>query len=156
MAERRENYFETNIARFGENFIFNKSPIDIQKDALKRVFKDMIYGNIDYAKFGRYFQIPTFVDNLLAVAESEGKMQYITFIALRDYNTNHGDPDAIIRAQMHYNAFWCLMCIKNCLQTMKMNNFDVQYLTQLTADIAYGRNEQQVKQSKMDYNKIIG
>ena len=158
MAERRENYFETNIAKYGENFIFNKSATDIQKDALKRIFKDMIYGNIDYAKFGKFFQIPTFVDNLIAVARSEAEIQYTTYSALCLWHRNTGDQNALVRAEMHYNAFWCLSNIERCLSIEKAYNYDIQYLTQLTTQLAAfnGKMNVDVKKIKMDYNKIIG
>ena len=45
---KRENYFEMNLRDHDENFINNRSTQDLQRDAKKRIFKDMIYGSIDY------------------------------------------------------------------------------------------------------------
>ena len=133
--QKRENYFETNIRDVGENFLRSRSAQDIQKDAKKRIFKDMIYGNIDYAVYGTYFQDPNFVDNLITVAHAESIKHTVEANALWQYHISTGDAVALQLYTQHYNVSYILQWIYYDLEMVKNTNYDISYLTAFTSQI---------------------
>lgn len=50
----KPSYFRENVSRFGENFIETKSAYDLERDT-KRIFRDLLYGNINFDVDGKYF-----------------------------------------------------------------------------------------------------
>lgn len=146
--QKRENYFEMNIRDYGEGFLRSRSSQDIQKDAKKRVFKDMIYNNIDYAKFGIYFQDPNFIDNLLTVAVSEGQKHAIAAEALRQYHFNTKDPVAYQMFVQHYNVAAIFNIIQYDLEYVKHHDYDIAMLTVFPQHIA------QIITAKKDYSEF--
>lgn len=146
--QKRENYFEMNIREYGENFLRTRSAQDIQKDAKKRVFKDMIYNNIDYAKYGAYFQDPNFIDNLLTVAVTEFEKHRVSSDALRDYHFNTKNPISYQLHLQHYNVAYIFNVIIYDLEYIKTHNYDISILTVFTQHIA------PIATAKKDYSEF--
>lgn len=134
--QKRENYFEVNIRDFGDNFINTKSAQDIQKDAKKRIFKDMVYNNINYELYGKFFTNPNFVDNLISIAAVESQKHKVTANALQDYYGKTLDPVAYSLCVQHQNCQFALENIKYSLEMVKNNNYDIQHLTQLQISLS--------------------
>lgn len=146
--QKRENYFEMNLRDHDENFINTRSPQDLQRDARKRIFKDMIFGNIDYERFGSYFTIPNFIEALITVANVEAQKHSITAIALEQYYATTCDPVAYAMFIQHKNCAYILECIRYDLEAVKNNNYDITPLTQLQIQLA------SVPTCKKDYNEF--
>ena len=66
----RPSYFKENVNRFGEDFLGRKSAYDLERDASK-IIKDVIHGNVDYAKEGKYFYIPSVFQACITKAYNE-------------------------------------------------------------------------------------
>lgn len=148
MQKRKDNYFDINLRDHDNNFINNKSNIDLQKDAKKRIFKDMIYGNIDYDVHGAFFTNPNFIDILINTADIEEKKHKIQADALSMYYSTTLDPIAFNLASQHNNCWYALKWIKYDLEMVKTNNYNIKYLTDLIAQIASNPN------CKRDYNEF--
>lgn len=93
----RKNYIQNMIAQYGENWIVALKPEDIQRSA-KRIFREMIRGQIDYQKEGKYFLDLKFTDNLIIAADNEleiNTLYYNSVFIYRQYYPN--DPLAGIQ-----------------------------------------------------------
>ena len=146
--QKRENYFEMNLKDHDENFINNRSPQDLQKDARKRIFKDMIYGNVDYEVFGKFYTNPNFIDALITTASVEAQKHSITSLALEQYHRASCDPVAYAMSVKHKNCAYALDCIRYDLEMLKQNNYDISFLTSLQTQIAA------VPSCKRDYGEF--
>lgn len=135
-AQKANNYFSINIQKFGENFLAQKSAQDIQRDAKKKIFKDMVFGNIDYDTYGKYYIDSNFLDNLITVAMIECKVHDTTWRALYEYTLNHsGDPqftDQIAIANQkriqHQNTANALNTLLGAFLTIKNTNMSISCL----------------------------
>ena len=145
---KRENYFEMNLRDHDENFINTRSPQDLQRDAKKRIFKDMIYGNIDYELYGSYFTNPNFIEALITVAGVEEQKHTVTSMALDQYYAATSNPVAFSLCIQHKNCAYVLGCIRYDLEQLKNNNYDISPLTQLQIQLA------SVANCKKDYNEF--
>lgn len=75
----KTNYFQDMENRYQcEDWLNMISPQEIQKSAVKRIFREMVNGGYDYEKYGKYFTDTRFVENLIIAAGS--KMEYYTLI----------------------------------------------------------------------------
>ena len=148
IQKKKDNYFDINLRDHDVNFINNKSNLDIQKDAKKRIFKDMIYGNIDYDVHGAFFTNPNFVDILITTAGIESQKHHVQTSALDEYYTKYNDPVAFTLANQHRFCAYALDWIKYDLEMAKNNNYDIKYLTELTIQLASAPN------CKKDYNEF--
>ena len=148
IQKKKDNYFDINLRDHDNNFINNKSNLDIQKDAKKRIFKDMIYGNIDYDVYGAFFTNPNFVDILITTAGVESQKHHIQSAALDQFYSTSRDPIAFNLANQHRNCAYALDCIKYDLEMTKNNNYDIKFLTELTIQLASAPN------CKKDYNEF--
>jgi hypothetical protein len=77
----RSNYFQDMKNRYqgNENWINMISAQDIQKSAVKRIFKEMVNGSYDYGKEGQYFLDSRFLENLIVAAGA--KLEYYTLLS---------------------------------------------------------------------------
>ena len=95
----KSNYFQDQEKRYGgENWIQMLRPEDIQYGA-KRLFKEMIRGNIDYQTYGKYFLDPKFIDNLIINAENELSVNTLYYNALDFYSKYYPTPEANVQKQ---------------------------------------------------------
>ena len=89
----KQSYIEQMISIYGDNWITGVNPEGIQKMA-KRVFKEMIKGQIDYEKHGQYFLDPKFLDNLIIAASNELEINNLLMNALSYYRDGlSSNPD---------------------------------------------------------------
>ena len=75
------NYFQDMEQRYqgNENAWINViTPQDIQKSAVKRIFREMVNGGYDYEKYGQYFLDARFLENLIVAANN--KLEYYTLL----------------------------------------------------------------------------
>ena len=84
MAKNNNNYFSDMIRRFGENWIVAVRPEDIQRSA-KRIFKELVKGQINHETHGKYFLDQKFIDNLIIAARNELEINILYFNALNFY-----------------------------------------------------------------------
>ena len=129
----RKNYFETNIQRFGDDFLDCKKVEEIQRDS-KFIFRDMVYGNINYEKHGIYFMDPRFLEQLIIVSSIEAKKHDIKFRALAEFDTRY--PGDQMASQLVYieNGMRIIMeTLYNYLNMVKKDNYNIAYLTQIPA-----------------------
>ena len=140
--QKTNNYFTFNVQKFGDNFIAQRSAQDIQKDAKRKLFKDMVFGNIDYDVYGKYFTDANFLDNLITVAMNERDVHMVTSEALRQYDFNNpGNSIVSQKAIQHLNTAQALNTIYNCLINIKSNNMNIMFLTGIaTAVYAWKRD----------------
>lgn len=86
--KQRDNYFTRNVQQFGDDFLVQKTAQDLQRDAKNRIFKDMVYGNIDYTVFGKYYLDGRFLNQLIVTAEEELVIHQVYREALQYYDIN--------------------------------------------------------------------
>ena len=72
------NYIQNMVSQHGENWIIALKPEDIQRSA-KRIFREMIRGQIDYQRDGKYFLDLKFLDNLIIAADNELEVNTLYF-----------------------------------------------------------------------------
>jgi hypothetical protein len=138
----RENYFSINIARFGDNFVAQRSAQDIQKDAKRRIFKDMVYGNIDYDLYGKYFTDINFIENLITVATIESEKHTVEYQALYMFDMSYpGNSIVNLLTRQHANVAFVLGQILQVLQMVKYDNMNIRYLTDLAVNCANFRKD---------------
>lgn len=136
--KNRDNYFSMNIQKFGDNFMTSKTPMDIQKDAKKRIFKDIVFGNIDYNKFGQYFTNPQFVEQLIITARNEEFNHRVIADALSMYMQNNNADDRTRAVwNREKNIAYVLFYLRTTLEQMKASNYDVGILVPLAQIIDY-------------------
>ena len=90
MAAEKNNYFKTNIAKFGDTFISLVTPDQIQGQA-KRIVKELVRGEIEFEKYGQFFLDMKFLDNLIIGIRNElddYNLYYTAVNVLRMYNPN--------------------------------------------------------------------
>lgn len=78
----KNNYFQDMEQRYQGNeeaWINLVTPQNIQRDAIKRIFKEMVNGGYDYEKYGRYFLDSRFLENLIVAAGT--KLEYYTLLS---------------------------------------------------------------------------
>lgn len=138
---KQENYFSLNIEKYGDNFLATRPVSDIQRDARKKIFKDMIYGNIDYGIYGKYFQDITFLDNLIVQANSLAMRNQIIATALYNYQlTVYSDPTIRQIYQQYFNIYQIYAIISKYLSWVKYYG-NIQCLTQLPYEVYPYRND---------------
>ena len=138
---QRENYFQSNIAKYGENFIHNKTPKMLQFDAKNRLFKEMVNGFINYDEFGVYFTDPEYLDNLIAIANALNAEHAVISRACIEYSAAHGDVTASQLAARHNSAAIVFGTIAGALSQVKQSGYNIQSLMYIvTATAPYRRD----------------
>lgn len=136
MAKTKSSYFDMAVQKGGQDFLDTKSPDEIAKDAKRRIFKDMAYGNIDYEKYGRYFMEPQFVGQLISVAEEEVSNHQIKYLALAEYDRNHpGDPRIIGLISVESRLYSAYSIILTHLQYVRDTGYNISILPNMTSAI---------------------
>lgn len=135
---KKSNYFENNIQKYGVDFLDYKSAEEIQRDA-KFIFRDMVYGNINYEKHGMYFMESRFLEQLIIVASIDARKHAVKYFALSEFRFNHAnDPncqDPIITELINIECDLKIIMetIYNYLVTVKSSNFNISGLIYLPA-----------------------
>ena len=129
----KKNYFETNIQRCGVDFLDFKKVEEIQRDS-KFIFRDMVYGNINYEKHGIYFMDPRFLEQLIIVSEIEAKKHDVKFRALAEYDIKYPGDQTVSQLVYIENGLKIIMeTLYNYLTMVKRDNYNIAYLTQIPA-----------------------
>ena len=122
------SYFDREIQKNGDNFMIQKTPDQIQRDAERSVFPDMIRGNIDYQKHGSYFQDPQFLNILVQEAERLRDTNYLEADALHLYCTTTPAPQlAMILFNRHRQRYECYCILVDALNAVRCNMIGGQY-----------------------------
>lgn len=74
---KRENYFQQNIQRSGQDFL-ETMPLDKMKLDAVKVFRELARGNIDIDVYGKYFFNPRFIEALISTAETKYNFHLIS------------------------------------------------------------------------------
>ena len=136
---KKMNYFKTNIQRFGEDFLDFKKAEEIQRDC-KVIFNDMVFGNIDYEKYGMYFMEPRFLEQLIIKSEIDAKKHNLKYMALHEFSIRYNNTDAAQLAAIEANMFHIMNTINEQLLLVKYNNYNISYLTYLPSKLRDFRN----------------
>ena len=136
---KKMNYFQTNIQRFGEDFLDFKKAEEIQRDC-KFIFKDMVFGNIDYEKYGMYFMEPRFLEQLIIKSEIDSQKHNLKYMALYEFSIKYNNMEASQLAAIEANMFYITNTIHEQLLLVKYNNYNISYLTYLPSKLRDFRN----------------
>ena len=120
----KTNYFQDMEQRYqsngNESWLNLISPLDIQKSAVKRIFREMVNGGYDYEKFGKYFLDYRFLENLIIAANN--KLEYYTLLnnAISVYRAAYPmHPNIGFYASHVQNLFYIYSMIYNKLVEVK-------------------------------------
>lgn len=125
---KRESYFDIQIKASGERFLYNKTPLDIKKDANK-IFKDIAYANLNLERDVAYFCEPSFVNSLYIEAYANLTLNGWSAIGLQTYMQNNGIDDinanfVLLRFQNACNAYSVLTKhLSNIINDINIGNF---------------------------------
>lgn len=75
---KRDCYIKQMVQTRGEDWVNLTPPEQIQKQ-FRRIVKDMVLGNIDYATYGRYFYDLKFIENLIIGITNELEINTLDF-----------------------------------------------------------------------------
>ena len=78
----KSNYFQDMEQKYQGNegvWINLITPQNIQRDAVKRIFKEMVNGGYNYENCGQYFLDSRFIENLIVAAGT--KLEYYTLLS---------------------------------------------------------------------------
>ena len=145
--KRQQNFFEQNIEQSlrqngDDNFILRMDPGQIQKFAKKRIFREMVYNQIDYEACSKYFLDPKFFENLLQAAYDELNNNIILARALTEYDLNHPGNNliGILRAK-YINLEFIYSILYDRLLCVKQSGFNLGYLSDISAVLLPYRNQ---------------
>lgn len=140
MANNKKfNYVDSMVKLYGEDWIVAVRPEDIQKSA-RRIVKDMVKGNIDYEKYGKYFLDPKFMENLLIAISNELETNSLYYNAVAFYM---GAFPQIPNIQAQLNHLECVCYIYNILMqklTAVKESNNIGYLVDVPAMLGKYRN----------------
>ena len=136
MAKTKTSYFDMMVQKEGEDFLDRKTADELVRDAKRRIFKDMAYGNIDYEKHGRYFMEPRFLDQLLCVAEDEANnhQKYWQALVMLD-STCPGDLRTVTLCSKENRLATVYGIIYTHLKCVKDMGYNISVLPNMTSQI---------------------
>ena len=115
----RQNYFQNMINQYGENWIVALRPDDIQR-AGKRIVREMVRGNIDYEKFGKYYLDTKFLDNLIISCQNELEVNTLYYNALAFYRQYYPNtPNIVVQLNHLQSLGYIYNVIYNKLTNLK-------------------------------------
>lgn len=138
----KTNYFQDMENRYQcEDWLNMISPQEIQKSAVKRIFREMVNGGYDYEKYGKYFTDTRFVENLIIAAGS--KLEYYTLInnAVSTYRLSF---PAYTNIGPHLSHIQNLNYIYNVLYNKLVevrNTYNISVLVEISPILGRLRNE---------------
>ena len=130
------NYFDSKIREYNGNQDFVKflKPDQIQRSAKDRIIREMVRGQIDYTKYGKYFLDPKFFENVYIAARSEYENACAICAALEYYDMTFPGNMVVLRNLQRYNNI-CYMynvVVTRLSQLKETENIgalaDIQYL----------------------------
>jgi len=130
---QQNNYFTMMLNKYNgnENFIVALKPEQIQRSAKERIFREMIRGQIDYTKYGKYFADTKFLENLIIAADNELTNNSVVSTALQFYDLNYpGDVNIRYNVARYNNLTIIYNAILYRLMMIKQTG-DIGWLTDL-------------------------
>lgn len=131
--KQRTNFFEDQIKRNGEDSILQMNPTWIQTQAKRRIFREMVRGEISYERYGKFFTDPKFLENLIIAARGELDISTLLYCATREYEQNHPGNPLTSELVSNYYALMNIYTVLYNRLTICRNNF---YNIACLADIA--------------------
>lgn len=77
---KKYNYITQMIDKYGEYWVSNVRPEDIQRQT-KRIVKDIVHGNIEYDKVGNFFLDFKFLENVIIGIKNELEINTLNYNA---------------------------------------------------------------------------
>lgn len=126
----QNNFFTQQIQRYKtEEFVTLMKPEDIQTQAKRRLFREMVHGQIDYAQYGKYFLDNKFLSNLIIAANNELTNNTVTLRSLQFYDNNYpGDRDVAFNINKYAHLQFIYSTLSQQLMLLK-NTSDIGVLT---------------------------
>lgn len=138
----KQNYFDQNIRQNGEDFLLTTPPDVIQRMAKKRIFREMVQGQIDYTVYGKYFLDPKFFENLLQAAYDELNNNIVIKQALTEFDLCHpGNNLVVILKGKYTNLEYIYSVLYNRLLQVKQSEYNIGLLSDLSAILYPYRNQ---------------
>ena len=138
-SNRRSNYFQQNVQKFGENFISRKNPAELELDAI-RIFRDIARGNIDVQKDGPYFLDTQFLESCLTAANLKLNLHTTNYNGvLMLVNNNLGSSMTMSILEYNKRCMEAYTIIYNHLMNIKATK-DINYLTTMVGNLRNYRN----------------
>lgn len=115
----KNNYFKQNIDKFGDEFVSQIPPDQIQGQA-KRIVKELIKGEIEFEKYGKYFLDLKFLENLILGITNELNENSVCYSAIVFYRTYcPNTPNITIIENKLYGLCTIYQTILSRLQAIK-------------------------------------
>ena len=114
----KNGYIDSMVKQYGEDWIVSMKPEDIQRST-RRLVKDMVKGNVDYEKHGKYFYDPKFLENVLIAVTNELEISSLHYNALVFYKSYYPQ---IPQINLYINNDYAVMTVYNTIYT-KLNWF---------------------------------
>lgn len=138
----RDNYFQSSIKRYGQNFHHVKTIKMLQYDAKHRLFREMLDGKINYDEFGCYFTDPQYLDILITESESLANEHKTIATALYTMAQATGNPVAMQLYNRHNNIGTVFGYINSMLTAVKATGYNnLQYLIGIQSQCAAYKND---------------
>lgn len=132
--KKRENYFQQNINRLGNNFL-DLLPLDKIKLDTVRVFRELARGNIDIDVYGKYFMHTKFLEACIETSATKFNLHNISAMGVERLiadNIQGYNIGAVY--DFHKNAAAAYRLINTKMTEFRYYN-DITILTDLVANL---------------------
>ena len=107
----KNGYIDNMVKQYGEDWVSLMKPEDIQRST-KRLVRDMVKGNVDYEKHGKYFFDPKFLENVLISVTNELEISSLHYNALVFYKSYYPQ---IPQIGLYISNDYALMTVYNTI-----------------------------------------
>lgn len=135
----KQNYFDMKIRQQGEDFLLTESAKSIQISARRRIFREMVNGEIDYSMYGKYFMNSSFLENLLIPAKEELNNNAVIRDALINYDLCFPGTIAGILKGKYVGLAHVYTVLVDKLECVKISG-NIGFLVDISAVLANYRN----------------
>lgn len=137
-----KNSFIGNMYKqYGDEWVNSMRPEDIQRQG-KRIVSDMVKGNVDYEKFGKFFLDLKFLDNLIISISNELQTNELYLKAVSFYKaySPEGQTQAVYMHESHlFNLCRIYSLVLERLQMVKVSG-NIGYLADISVILFNLRN----------------
>lgn len=135
----KNNYFKQNIDKFGEQFVSLVTPEQIQGQ-VKRIIKELVKGEIEFEKYGKYFLDLKLIDNLIIGIRSELDDYSLYSAAVTFYRIHYPNTPNITIRENHLQVLcYIYQVILHKLELVR-NTQNIGYLSDTSALLYNYRN----------------
>lgn len=133
--KKRENYFQQNINRLGQNFLYTL-PLDRMKLDAVKVFRELARGNIDVEVYGKYFLNEKFLEACITTAETKYNFHLVSAMGVNELLKQNVQGQNIYAVyDFHNNAASAYYIIMYKLTEFR-NYKDIRILSELVLNLA--------------------